>query len=87
MFCPKYRKNTLVDLEKVKNYILSELGNYVENYYSKYGIRKSMFTKPANNKEKINNRISILNNALHKHNTNIQFFGILVLKYLSSKKL
>ena len=87
MLCPKYRKYTLVDLEKVKNYILSELGNYVENYYSKYGIRKSMFTKRANNKEKINNRISILSNALHKHNTNIQFFGILVFKLIIRKKL
>ena len=78
----------MVDLEKVKKKcILYELGNYVENYHSKYGIRKSMFAKWSNNKEKINNRISILNNALHKQNTNIQFFGILVFKYLSDEKL
>ena len=66
---PKFRETKPVNLEKAKSCILTGLDNCINDWCNKNGISKAFFSEWTNNiKNKINNRIEMLKNTLHKYN-------------------
>ena len=65
---PKFRETKTITLEKAKSCILTSLNDCINDWCNEKGISKSFFSEWTNNiKNKINNRIEVLNNTLHKY--------------------
>ena len=75
----------MIDLDKAKYCILNGLKDCFDNFCNQHGIRKYMFTdgvKKVN--EKLNTRIGVLNNTLHKKKQEDSFNSLDAKKVLES---
>ena len=64
---PKFIETKTINHEKAKSCILTGLNDCINDWCNENGISKSFFSEWSNSiKNKINNRIKVLNNKLHK---------------------
>ena len=65
---PKFRETKTINLEKAKSCILTGLNDCINDWCNEKGISKSFFSEWTNNiKNRINNRIEVFKNTLHRY--------------------